>query len=265
MRWIVVFLLPVFWCAEIMAAEYEASSCRPAQVAPHPVSDATPLPPMLLRSTETPKQVMLKIMMLELDTGKLRQLGFDFSKMGLDFSKSRSFKGSVNLNGLFEALREDKLARVLAEPTLIAEIGKPFKYHVGGKVLLWAPGPDGKPVQSPKRFGTLIDLTTQLTAKSDLRLDMRFECSELVPKHSVVVAGKKNPAIRERSVQTTLEMKFGETVVLSGLDPGDQTLAGNAPGPASAKKVTTVVLVTAEAVEPTVARQPIPNSTTSAR
>ncbi|OHB80824.1 MAG: hypothetical protein A2W31_19000 [Planctomycetes bacterium RBG_16_64_10] len=127
-------------------------------------------------------------------------------------------------------------------------IGRRARLQSGGEVLLWNIGPDGKLVQRPEHYGTHVDVVPRLTDKHDLRLELRFEYSEVDRTRTVLVAGKENPAIRKRVVVTALDMKFGETFALSG---PSQAAGGGETGSASM-----VLLVTAEAVEPTAAAQP---------
>lgn len=216
--------------------------------------------------TKAQTQVLFHIKILELEKEKVRKLGFDFSKTQLFGGKGQPVQvgifDALREDGLVQALRKDGLARVIAEPTLVTVIGRPAHFHSGGEVMLWAPGPDGKPVQYPKRYGTCVDLYPQLNDKGRLRLDMRLEHSEVDEENGTIVAGKKNPGIRERSVDTALEMNWGQTVVLSGLEQESHAFADEKTGPASVATVSTVILVTAEAIEPLATRQPMPARTT---
>jgi len=153
-------------------------------------------------------QVLLHIKLLELDREKIRRLG-------LDFSPAQPLAGLPVWNDLVEALSQDRLARVLAEPTLVTVIGRPAHFCSGGEVPIWDIGPDGKPVQRPERYGTSVDFIPRLTDKRDLRLELRLEHSELDRTKTVLVAGKENPVIHKRVMGTALQMKFGETFALS--------------------------------------------------
>jgi len=210
------------------------------------------------------KQVLLAIKMLEIDEVKMRKLGFDFSQVPL--GGGTSGKGGVqtpwgtmdvigpgaNLPGVVEALRANGLARVLSEPTIVTETGRPAHLRIGGEVPLWNLGPDGQPVQHFEPCGTAIDFVPNLVYNGNLRLDLRCEHSEVdSTKTATVAAGKKNPGIRKWTVDTGVEMKPGQTLVVTRHAPPAQGDAKTPPGP------TTLLLVTPQVVE-TMAALPSP-------
>lgn len=219
MRRPAVVLLSVLGAAAVMTA----------------VAGAPPDPPV--------EQVLFQIKLLELPSEQLRRLD-------IDFRQPQILKAGSDLNGLVETLGKNGPVRVLAEPKLVAVIGRPTFFSSGGELLLWRTGPDGKPVQRPEFYGTRFELVSRAVGDGDLRVELTLECSDVDAAKTIVVAGKANPAIRKRSVNTTLTMKFGEVVALSGLL---QHADGGAAGDATA----TMLLISAEAVEPMAAVQPI--------
>ena len=206
----------------------------------------TPIAPGV---TTAPAQVMIHIKILELEKEKLRRLDFEFSNLELHDGKRQpvhvGILDALQEDGVVQALLQDGLARVIAEPKLVTTIGKPTKFRSGGDVMLWVPGPDGKPVQRPTHCGTSIELNPRLTDTNDLRLKMSLKLSEVDEKHCTIVGGKKCPGIHLRHVETCMEMKWGQTVVVSGLEQESPALDGKPAG-----SVSTVILVRAEAIEP---------------
>jgi hypothetical protein len=186
------------------------------------------------------QQVLLRFKLLELDEENLRRLG-------LDFSQTQILNGPPGLNGLVDAFRQDGLVRVFAEPTITTILGRQAQFRSGSEVLLWSIGPDGKPVHRPEPYGTHVECVPRLIDKRGLRLELRFEYSEVDRGKTVLVAGKENPAIRKVVVDTALDIKFDETIALSCTLPGGAGPTGSA---------LMVMLVTAEAVEPIAAAQP---------
>ena len=180
------------------------------QAVPRVAHDATPRqPPVPYPVPVAPvQQVLLHIKLLELNQKDLR-------RFGLDFSQTQLLQGLPGLNGSVETLREEGLVRVLAEPTLVTVMERPARFRSGGEVKLWDIGPDGKPVQRAEHLGTCVDFVPHLIDKRDLRIELRVEVSELDRTKTVFVAGKENPAIRKRVVDTALEVKLGETSALT--------------------------------------------------
>jgi len=193
-------------------------------------------------ASATPEQqVLLRFALLETDEASLRQAG-------LDFPPNQPVIRVPDRNALVDGLRQNGLVRVLAEPTLVTTIGRPTQFRSGCEVPGWTIGADGTPVSSPAHCGTLIDLVPQLTDQGDLRIQVRMEYSELDHGKTVRVAGKEIPAIRKATVSTTLEMKRGQTIALSGLR--------RAVDDGKSGAVAKIMILTAEAVESMAAGSP---------
>ncbi len=121
---------------------------------------------------------------------------------------------------------------------------------------IWDRGPDGEPVERAEHVGTSVDCTTRLLDHTNALVQLRVAISELDPAGTVVVeAGKTNPAIRKRMVDTTVKVKLGEIIALSGL-------AHQLPAATDAARCEATVLVmlaTIERFDPVAAR-PAANS-----
>ena len=245
MRWSAVLCLPVLAIVGLVIAEADEPIVPSSQAVPRLAHDATPRqPPVPYPVPVAPvQQVLLHIKLLELNQKDLRRFGSGFSQTQL-------LQGLPVLDGSVEALRQEGLVRVLAEPTLVTVMERPARFRSGGEVKLWDIGPDGKPVQRAEHLGTCVDFVPHLIDKHDLRIELRVEVSELDRTKTVFVAGKENPAIRKRVADTTLEVKLGET---SALTCPVRTVGGGKIDPTSTD---IVLLVTVEAVEPMAAVPP---------
>jgi hypothetical protein len=240
-----------------LAEHVRGLAVAPFAPEPHPLADASRVPPV-----PAARQVLLAIKLVEIDTEKMRQLGFDFSQVSNgriggvvgggdprntqppDVGTVNSFGPNSNVLGFIEALQSNDLARVLSEPKIVTAIGRPAHFRVGGEVPLWALGPDRQPVQRMERYGTSVDCVPHLTANGNLRLELRYEYSEVDRRNTQVVAGKKNPTICRTNIDTAFELKLGDTLVATiHSRVGD----GNAERP---KKSSMVLLVTPELVDP---------------
>ena len=156
----------------------------------------------------------------------------------------RTVDQEANLPGVVEALRKNDLARVLSEPTLVTMVGRPAFFHVGGEIQRWTLGLDGQPVERPERYGTSVDVVPHLAPSGNLRIELRYEHSEVDRARTVVVAGKQNPGIKRTSIDTGWEMKPGQTLVVAR---HSRPTPGDAKGPGGP---VTVLLVTPQLVEP---------------
>ena len=175
-------------------------------------------------------QVLVHVKMVELSRTKLRKLGFDFSTPGHDSCEPRSgsLAGSQPFEfgivddgdpvlGIFEALRQDKLLRVLAEPTLVTVSGRPAYFHVGGEFPAPVPQGDGTVAIEYREYGTRVDLVPIVFGKGRIRLEFRTRVGEIDPSRTVEVEGQSCPGLNVREIDTGVELNAGQTLIIGGL------------------------------------------------
>ena len=118
---------------------------------------------------------------------------------------------------LIEALRKDGLAKVLSEPSLMMVPDRPAYVLVGGEF----PYPDkdvqGKEVANFKEYGTRLDVVAQIVSADRIHLDLRLRVSERDDAHGVQVGDEKIPALNSREMETGLDLRPGQTIVLGRL------------------------------------------------
>jgi Flp pilus assembly secretin CpaC len=177
-------------------------------------------------------QVVMQLQVVELPITKLRSLGFDLTKIlkrasgpsvpkaGADQTEGKAqaefFIGDgTEAQELFAALREDKLLKVLAEPTLVTLSGRTVFFNSGGEVPVPKRQPDGSVAIEYQR-GTMVQLTPEVLGD---RVCLAFRCRlmETDPKYTMRVGQQTMPGVQTVECDTRTEMKSGETVVLGGL------------------------------------------------
>jgi pilus assembly protein CpaC len=191
------------------------------------------------------QQVQLHVKVMEVNRTKLRDLGVDFSEItsGGSFISS-SVSGLLNSNssipltpnldantlkfgilsggnqffGLLAAMEQNQLVKVLAEPTITAINGRPANFLAGGKVPYPIPASIGQPpaIQFQK-YGTQIDFVPIVLGHGMIRLEVRPTVSELDYANAITISGTTVPALRERTVDTGVELRVGQTLALAGL------------------------------------------------
>ncbi len=190
------------------------------------------------------QQVMLHVQVMEVSRTKLRSLGFDWAYFsGDDFiiqsvsgllgqasgdagtvvgtgGETMSF-GIVNGDnaffGFLEALRENNLAKVLSEPTLVTVSGRAASFNSGGEFPILVPQSLGTIAIEYKQFGTRVDFVPIVLGNGSIRLEVRPQVSELDNANGVTFNGTRVPGLRTRWVDTAVEMKAGQTLALAGL------------------------------------------------
>ena len=193
-------------------------------------------------------QVLLHVKVMEVSRTKLRTLGFDWSQVsgsnmfvssvaglltGVSPAAGAVGAGAATVNdtfyfqvidgadaffGVLEALRQDDLMKVLAEPTLVAVSGRPAYFQVGGEFPILVPQSLGTVSIEYKSYGTQVDFVPIVLGNGRIRLEVRPRVSEIDNTRSVTVPGAEPvPGLRVREVDTGVEMMAGQTLAIAGL------------------------------------------------
>jgi pilus assembly protein CpaC len=133
----------------------------------------------------------------------------------------------LNKNGntvdvLVTALEEKGLVRRLAEPNLIALSGEKAQFHAGGEFpvpVASTPVPGALPTVSIafKEFGVRLNFTPTVLSRGVINLTIKPEVSELDFTNAVSIAGTIIPALSKRDLETTVELRDGQSFALAGL------------------------------------------------
>lgn len=187
--------------------------------------------------------IMLQTQVMEVSRTKLQQLGIDWSLIsGNDFitqsvsgligtgatgtglinAGSESFKFGIVDNGnaffgLLKALRQKNLAKVMADPTVVAIDGRPASFNSGGEFPIIVPAGLGQVGIEFREFGTRLDFVAKVRGDSRIWLEVRPTISEIDPGRSVIINGTSVPGLRSRFVDTAVELRAGQTLALAGL------------------------------------------------
>ncbi|NOY30214.1 MAG: histidine kinase [Planctomycetes bacterium] len=189
------------------------------------------------------QQVLLKVKVMEVSRTKLRRLGVDWAQISgqnIVASSVSSLINSVNINpssatfgnqtfavgvvngnnsfaAIINALQQNNVAKVLADPTIVAISGRPAHFNVGGEIPIVVPSGLGQNTIEYKPFGTQIDFLPIVLGNGNIRLEVRPRISEIDDSRSVVLNSFTVPGLRVRTVDTAVELKSGQTLALAGL------------------------------------------------
>jgi len=114
-------------------------------------------------------------------------------------------------------LTGDGMARVLAEPTLVALSGQSASFLAGGELPIPVPQGLGSTTINYKPFGIGLTVTPTVLASNRIALKVAPEASDLDYTNALVSEGVSIPAIVTRRADTTVELGDGETFVIGGL------------------------------------------------
>ena len=240
-------------------------------------------------------QIMLRVTVAEVNRSAARSIGMSFSytnnKGSTVFSNLTSglalgggnlpmLLDNGQLNVALEALRTLNLAKSLAEPNLVTVNGQTASFQAGGKfpvpVVTGATATGLEGVQFIP-FGVSLDFTPYMTEKDVIRLVFSAEVSTRDASSGTSVGGSSVSGLASRNVQTTVDLKPGQTLAVAGLIQqnygssnnhipffGDMPLLSSLLGTnsTSAAEQELVILINAELVHPMDSRDipPLPGS-----
>lgn len=115
-----------------------------------------------------------------------------------------------------QALRENGLLRVLAEPTLVALNGQESNFLAGGEFPVPIPNDQGIGIEY-REFGVKLNFTPTVVSESVIRMKVTPEVSEPDFTTAVTVLGTTVPGLAKRKVETTVELGSGQTLAIGGL------------------------------------------------
>lgn len=135
----------------------------------------------------------------------------------------RAVFGQASLNYYIQALRQNNLLRVLAEPNLVATSGQEASFLAGGEFPIpvtqgGGTGSGGTAVTVEYRsFGVKLNFVPVVLGDGRIRLKVAPEVSDLDFTTAVKFNGFVIPGLTQRKLQTTVEMNEGQTFALAGL------------------------------------------------
>ena len=123
--------------------------------------------------------------------------------------------GSVDLNGVIDALDDEGLITILAEPNLTAVSGGSATFLAGGEFPILVPANDKLTVEF-KQFGVSLAFTPVLIGNR-ISLKVNPEVSQLTTTGAVQLTGFTIPALTTRRAETTIELGSGQSFAIAGL------------------------------------------------
>ena len=125
--------------------------------------------------------------------------------------------GDDVVNAALDALAEEGLVNVLAEPNLTALSGETASFLAGGEFPIPIDsGEDGLEIEF-KEFGISLAFTPTVLSAQRISLRVRPEVSDLTDKGAINIGGLVIPALATRRAETTVELGSGQSFAIGGL------------------------------------------------
>ncbi len=194
------------------------------------------------------KQVQLKLRIVEVDRTKLEQFGINIfaggrtsmststqqfsnpstSTTGTGSSLSITdplnlflYSAKLNVGVTVKDLEQRNILQVLAEPTLTTMSGLPARFLSGGEfpfpVVQGGTGNTTAISIQFRPYGVKVDFTPTVNLDGSIRIKLAPEVSTLDYSNAVTISGFTIPALSTRRADTEVEIKDGESFVVSGL------------------------------------------------
>lgn len=204
-----------------------------------------------------PQQVLLKVQVAELNRSALRQLGVSFLLQNQSNAIGSTIAGPLpgggigggtgggmdsllgllnplqaggTVFGIFDngdanffinALRQNQVFKILAEPNLVAMNGQQANFLSGGEFPVLIPQPSGGGAGLVtvefREFGVQLDFVPYILDEKTIRLAVAPEVSSLDFSSGVTIAGTTVPGLATRRTRTVVEIKEGQTLAISGI------------------------------------------------
>jgi len=148
--------------------------------------------------------------------------------------------GMVSLETAIDALSEDQLIHILAEPNLTTMSGEPASFLASGEFPIPVSTSSNTVSLEFKQYGISLAFVPTVIAHDQIILHVRPEVSQLDKADGVTfllgsnggnTTGVSIPALTVRRADTTVQLGSGQSFVIAGLLQDQTTMTGNAvPG-----------------------------------
>ncbi|MCY0389488.1 type II and III secretion system protein family protein [Robbsia sp. Bb-Pol-6] len=125
--------------------------------------------------------------------------------------------GSTDIQALIDALNQEGLITVLAEPNLVALSGETASFLAGGEFPIPVSQTNGAVSVEFKQFGVKLDFTPTVLNDHRISLKVRPEVSQIDSTVSVTTGGITVPGLSVRRADTTVELGSGQSFAIAGL------------------------------------------------
>ena len=127
----------------------------------------------------------------------------------------------LGFNGIIDALAQDNLAHILAEPNLTVMSGQPASFLVGGEFPIPVGQQQGQVTIEFKKYGISLAFLPTVFSDGRINLHVRPEVSQLTNQGAVQLSVGNStlqiPALTVRRAETTVELGSGQSFAIAGL------------------------------------------------
>jgi pilus assembly protein CpaC len=194
-------------------------------------------------------QVTLRVRVIEMNRSVTRALGVDWQALGsigrfaisaastpgLGLASAATgvlSAGTRDVNAVIQALAQDNLARILAEPNLTVMSGQTASFLAGGEFPVPVAQQNNAISVEFKKYGIALAFVPTVLSDGRINLHVAPEVSQLTDNGAVRLSSGNStlsiPALTVRRAETTVELGSGQSFAIAGLlnDSTAQTTSG---------------------------------------
>ena len=130
------------------------------------------------------------------------------------------FKPDIHFGAVIQALQQNNVLQILAEPNLMAMNGQKASFLAGGEFpfpVIQGGANVGAVTIQFRPFGVRLDFAGTIGADNVIRLQVAPEVSTLDFSNALTISGFTVPAISTRRAETEIELKDGQSFGIAGL------------------------------------------------
>ncbi len=153
----------------------------------------------------TPFQAGVNFAEKAIPTGAIFKVG--------DFARTTQLQTSLKL------LETEGKAQLLSNPKVIVQAQSQANFVVGGEQPYPTANGNGTVTTDFKKFGVIMNIVPVINPnkKDTIRAELQLEVSNVDFSKTVAVGNTSVPSVVTRQIQTAVEVKSGETLVIGGL------------------------------------------------
>ncbi len=188
---------------------------------------------LAVKASAQPEDSLIAISadIVEISGSYERDLGFAWTpfQAGVNFAEKAiptgailqvgDFARTTQLNTSLKLLETEGKAQLLSNPKVIVQAQSQANFVVGGEQPYPTANGNGTVTTDFKKFGVIMNVVPVINPnkKDTIRAELQLEVSNISATSSVQVGNTTVPSIVTRQIQTAVEVKSGETLVIGGL------------------------------------------------
>ncbi|MDC0936181.1 hypothetical protein OAS39_07825, partial [Pirellulales bacterium] len=175
-----------------------------------------------LRETTRSKQIRIRSKLYEVDRAKMRKLGFDFATAECIWIENKPAESTLSFGfascdgekfAMLGALCENRLARILSEPTVTVADGGSVSLSSGSTVEMPThEKQDGTP--RGEFIGSKADIKATIVNDKTVRVKLHVSCNTL--EETSTKWWSSASKVRHQEIEAEFEAQLGETFVVEG-------------------------------------------------